>query len=604
MGNKPRLERREKRFNELHPIRGGQQELANHSAGIGLALCPETGGTVKADVYNPQHIRCLATPTLATVIQQSFDCVICDEAVRLKNRYSLQAQGVFRLQARYRLALTGTPIKNRLPDIALLNWWVTGSDMTGDNPRWPYTADPADLAAFAEEHLILEDNQSEAERRRAAGEKSRSLTKQTAQLCNVHRFWKLIGPVVLRGRKADLNADLVTKTIRPIYCAMGQHQASVYKWELDNPPTENKRGEPMNRIGQIGAQLQALRQTAVDPSSPNLRHPSPFQLSHKCQAILERIADLLSKGEQYVIMSPFQSFGAMLTERLQEAGIHAARLDGSMSPTARGKAVARFKRRELSVLVCGQAAMSEGHSLDCCAHLGLVSLDWACDKNLQAVDRVHRMNSTRPVTIDLYLTHGTIDMKLEYTWDEKADTCNLALDGRLITEHREETTMLDLIADSKATFQEGFDTMDEADIAAAWPATIKALRQAQANYATHHPHTTFTDPHHPTPWKPLPPFPTPAPTATPPKTPSPQPSTTSPSTTASTTNTTAIPGPSKPAPTLKTPTSAPSVNAAESTSVSRQTSPSPSPKKSPSKPALTTRQRMTNRAADLLATLA
>ena len=72
-------------------------------------------------------IRCVWKPSLAALLSETFDCVECDEAVRLKSTDSFISLGVRRMRPRFPVALTGTPIKNRLEDLFWLAHWTCGS---------------------------------------------------------------------------------------------------------------------------------------------------------------------------------------------------------------------------------------------------------------------------------------------------------------------------------------------------------------------------------------------------------------------------------------------------------------------------------------------
>ena len=102
------------------------------------------------------------------------------------------------------------------------------------------------------------------------------LKKLTAEVCNVHCLWKLLGPIVLRRRKDDCSEDIVPKIRRVIHCKMGTLQADVYKYHLDCDYWD------VNGDEAIDARLQALRMAAADPSSVHLKpqNGSPPNRAH------------------------------------------------------------------------------------------------------------------------------------------------------------------------------------------------------------------------------------------------------------------------------------------------------------------------------------
>ena len=145
--------------------------------------------------------------------------------------------------------------------------------------------------------------------------------------------------------------------------------------------------------------------------------------------------------------------------------------------------VKRFKSGEYPILIAGINSMGEGHSLDCCSHLVLPSLDWAFDANSQAVDRVHRLTSKKDVTIYVMVTKGTIDERLVNLWQEKGDSADLALYGRLSTHDREEIDLGQLLRDAVKDFDPKAETLDEDEVSAQWKSTIRpALTASMAAY--------------------------------------------------------------------------------------------------------------------------
>lgn len=296
-------------------------------------------------------------------------------------------------------------------------------------------------------------------------------------------------------------AAIVNKTIVPIRVMPGAQQKKVYQFHLHNPP---KKKTP---LASIGAQLQNLRQAALNPSSMRLTHggkdgrsASPW--TPKYTGILKLAAELLPQGEQLVIFSPFQDFSSSLASRFSDAGVRSLVLDGKLTPAKRGSLIKRFKSKEVPILIAGIDSMGEGYSLDNCRHLILPSLSWAFDSNTQAVERVHRLTSKLDVTIYVMVTQGTIDERLTSAWQEKGDSSDLALDGRLVEFDREEIDLGRLLHDAVKDFDPKAETLDEDEVARHWRdsllaeltaagAAYVALRTPISSLPTHNPQSTI-----------------------------------------------------------------------------------------------------------------
>jgi hypothetical protein len=416
-------------------------------------------------------IRCIWAPTLSTILADCFDCVVADEAVWIKSGVTYVASGVLGLNPKFRLALTGTPIKNRLPDIFFLASWVCGSSKDA-TARWPYGNTTAHQAAFANNHLVMEENLTKEDKSRNEG-KFRRYVKQTNKITNVHLLWKMLGPIVARRRKDSIGNDIVGKTIRQIKVLPGTEQQAVYQWHIANPPAH------ATPVASLGAQLQNLRMAALCPWSPNLLRPgfpaskSSAGISPKLLAIVHLAADLMAKGEQLVVFSPFCGFSTALSALLTEAGVPSLLLDGRVKNTKRGEKADDFKNGKYAVLIGGIKSMGTGHSFECAAHLVIPSLEWAYDSNRQAIDRIHRLSSTKDVTIYLMVTVNTVDERLAAIFAEKGDASDLALDGRLFEEDKQDVSLGDLIRSATLDFDPDAKTLPEASLAQEWNTTLR-----------------------------------------------------------------------------------------------------------------------------------
>ncbi len=457
------------------------RRLREIEQGIGTEMRPGTKSP-EGENKSDHLIRCVFKPTLCSLVKHLFDGVVCDEAVRLKSGTAYQAEGVLRMEAKYRLALTGTPIKNKLPDLFFLASFVTGSKAKA-TARWPYGNRTQDRAQFAQDFGVWEENMTKQEKARQDGKTSipRGKTDPT-RICNIHRLWRIIATVLIRRRKDDVpGTDIVPKTVIPVRVMPGTEQQLTYEFQLRNPPPHR------SDLAELGHQLQCLRQSALYPASRSLFRPgqpraqSAQRFTPKSAGIMQLAIDLLATGEQLVIFSPFQDFAADLADRFVRAGIPHLNLDGKTDPLKRGELVTRFKSGEFPILIAGIESMGEGHSLDTCSNLVLPSLSWAYDKNAQAIERVHRLTSKKPVTIYVMVTRNSIDERLVAMFQEKGDSNDLALDGRLVETDKEEIDLGQLLRDAVKDFDPTAATIDEREVEDQWALTLApGLRDAYA----------------------------------------------------------------------------------------------------------------------------
>lgn len=440
----------------------------------------------------PRKIKCVYSPSLADLSQNTFDCVAVDEGVKMKGEDTLVGLGVRQMNPRYRLVLTATPIKNRLPDIFRLGWWAAGGNATAQ-ARWPYPDEAAAREDFAEEFMISERNLSKEE----SSQGNRRFKKLTPQICSVHRLWKLLAPIVLRRRKKDFGEDIVAKHRHIVRVPLGRRQAEVYQHHLlGKYEYRDSRGKLK---AAIGPQLQALRIAAANPASAMLLpHPSNANVglsavsSHdyilKMHAALKLIHQVMARGEQVVVFSAFNDSLDALSARLKQAGIAHIVADGRMSQKKRADAIKEFKSggpralregytkrmSKYPVLLAGVESVAEGHSLNLCNNVILMCYSWAYDKFEQAINRAHRLNSPWPVNVYPIICDSSIDRKLEALIQEKGDAAELVLDGHLLGEHASEVNLAELLSIARQEFSSK-NTVDEAELEKQWPALCQEL---------------------------------------------------------------------------------------------------------------------------------
>ncbi len=414
--------------------------------------------------FEADDIRCVFAPTLSSLAHNAdtFDCVVVDEGTRLQGDDSLIAAGVRRLNPRYRLVLSATPIKNRLTSVFwLVDWVAQGlSPEEGKNSAWPYPSTVAGKRTFAQDHLERDKHVTRAQE---TGKKP--TWRQTPRITNQHHLWRILAPFVIRRRKADCGVQIVPKFIKPIWVQPGKAQLQSYLHAVQNPPDLTQGGRLPSPMSQAVMQLGILRQIVLCPDSPNLTHrTSPF--TPKMAALATLVKQCRAAGEQVVIGSTFQHFATTLNQLLRKQGHRVVLLDGRVDAIKRAELSAAFKRGEFDVLIGGVSSMGEGHSWECCPNLILPSLEWSYDLNEQFINRVWRINSPKPVTIYLVLIRGTVDERLYHLFKEKDDASRLTLDGEFNDQPQDETDFEEFVA-SLSTGQPHLTGVDEAQIEAA-----------------------------------------------------------------------------------------------------------------------------------------
>lgn len=444
----------------------------------------ELGIGESKDYDDGRRIKCVYSPALADLCNKDFAAVVIDEAVKVKGADSVIGLGVRSMQPRFRLVLTATPIKNRLPDIFWLAWWATGGKGEA-HARWPYKGTTEDQAAFASEFLISEVSKDDY----AAGtrKKRQKRGKATAEVCNIHRLWKLLAPVLVRRRKRDIGEEIVQKIRKPMYVPMGKHQAATYAYHLA-ATYKNINGQK-----DLLSQMTALRNCAAAPHTSLLcskdkdgPYKSDYSYIPKIAATLKVIRDCMARGEQVAVFSAFTEPLDTLKRRLEAAGVEFLYMTGEVDAGIRGTLSAKFSegRPNAPVVLAGIKAMAEGHDWPLANNVVLFAYDWAYDLFEQAINRVHRLNSIMDVNVWAIMCENSIDLKLESLIREKGDSAELVLDGKLVTDQTSEVNfakLLEIANEAFATFNKA-NVVDEEVLEKDWDVLREELRKTYKEY--------------------------------------------------------------------------------------------------------------------------
>lgn len=307
---------------------------------------------------------------------------ILDEAQHIKNPMSQTARAAKRLKAERRLALTGTPIENRLSEIWSIFDFVSPGLLGG-------------LKSFEENYARAIDRGDDE-----AAEKLR----------------KIIQPFILRRLKQDVAADLPEKIEQEIIVPLGDEQAILYQQILSEVRKSvmsdvEKQGVSKSQI-KILAALTRLRQVACDPRLMKLPDREfDADMSGKLGALREIIAASIEGGHRVLVFSQFVEMLSLIRAVLDEDGVAYEYLDGSTKD--RLERVERFNEDD-SIPVFLISLKAGGTGLNLTGADTVVHFDpwWNPAVEDQATDRAHRIGQTRVVTVYRLIAKGTVEEKI------------------------------------------------------------------------------------------------------------------------------------------------------------------------------------------------
>lgn len=326
----------------------------------------------------------------------TFSSQIIDEAQYIKNHNTQAAKAVKMVNAGFKLALTGTPVENRLSEL----WSIFDYLMPGFLYSYQRFREELELP-------IVQDN-SENE---------------------IKRLQKMIRPFVLRRLKKDVLKDLPDKLEKNYYAKMEGEQQKLYdahvkrmQLMLDKQSEEEFKSSKI----QILSELTRLRQLCC---SPELIFDEYKGGSAKSDLCIDLIKNAVSGGHKILLFSQFTSMLSILEERMKDEKISFYTLTGSVNKEKRARMVEDFNNDDTSVFCISLKAGGTG--------LNLTSADivihydpwWNLAVQNQATDRAHRIGQEHVVMVYRLIVEGTIEDNIVKLQEKKKELAEQILGG-------------------------------------------------------------------------------------------------------------------------------------------------------------------------------
>ncbi|MEK4433602.1 DEAD/DEAH box helicase [Paenibacillus sp. FSL K6-2862] len=340
-------------------------------------------------VLTTYHLAGRDGPDLASL---HWSTVVLDEAQYIKNYRTKQAQSVMRLSAPHRIAMTGTPVENRLSELWSIFQFL--------NPGYLGTA-----SSFRQRYTGMGTSE-----------------ENSTSLRELHR---LVSPFMLRRLKSDpdIRKDLPEKLELKSYCSLTPEQTILYQRVVDDLMGGLDGRNGIARKGIVLSSLTKLKQICDHPvlADSSRKDHAKVEASGKMERLLELVDAIRDNGESALIFTQYVAMGELLVSRLtQRYEEEPYFLHGGVSKAQRDEMVETFQKGEgPSLFVLSLRAGGVGLNLTRASHVIHYDRWWNPAVENQATDRVFRIGQNRNVQVHKLICQGTLEERIDELIESK-----------------------------------------------------------------------------------------------------------------------------------------------------------------------------------------
>ncbi|WP_290728840.1 SNF2-related protein [Fibrobacter sp. UBA3629] len=354
--------------------------------------------------------------------EREWQVIVIDEAQNIKNADSEQSKLLRRMRAPMKIAMSGTPVENRLMEF----WTIMDFANRGFFPS------AAEFREKFETPIQKMGNEKVAE-----------------------TFRKITAPFMLRRLKTDKSiiSDLPDKIIQDEYAELTKPQAALYQKTLEHFMQELEMEQALSekandahalfkRKGIILQMILALKQICNHPatflkgaaaaSQEKVAEPAeatPALSSGKMQMLLDLLTSIQEQGEKTLIFTQFAEMGFLLEKTItEELGLRTHFYHGGCTQTQRTSMIEDFQKNpECKVLILSLKAGGTGLNLTAASQVIHYDLWWNPAIEAQATDRAFRIGQTRNVQVHRFITKGTFEEKINALLETKKSIANMTV---------------------------------------------------------------------------------------------------------------------------------------------------------------------------------
>ena len=333
--------------------------------------------------------------------------LIVDEAQNIKNPNTIQTMAIKSIKSKNKIAMSGTPIENRLSDYWSIFDFINKGYLTN-------------LRKFKKEFIIPIERERNVE--------------------VLEDFKKITSPFILRRVKSDTTiiGDLPEKIVNDVYCNMSEKQIALYKDTLDLSIDNIMDNDGIQRKGLVLKLINSLKQICNHPSQFKKSDEYAVEESGKLKTLIDTVDNILDSNEKVLIFTQYSKMGEIIKNSIEKTfDCDVLFLHGSVKRERRDKMIEEFQTNsQIKVFVITLKTGGTGLNLTAASNVIHYDLWWNPAVENQATDRAYRIGQNSNVMVYRFITYGTFEEKINDMIFEKNELANLAVgnDETFITE--------------------------------------------------------------------------------------------------------------------------------------------------------------------------
>ena len=339
--------------------------------------------------------------------KQAWGAIIVDEAQNIKNPDTSQTQAVKSLKSNIKIAMTGTPVENRLNELWSIFDFINKGYL-------------GTLRDFQKSYAIPIERFKELKR--------------------AEKLRLSVSPFVLRRLKTDKSviADLPEKVVMDEYCYLAKQQAVLYQKVLEDIMGQISQVSGINRRGLIFKLITALKQVCNHPYQYLRTGDLTKEMSGKTEKFISLLNNINENNEKTLVFTQYKEMGHLLTNIIQdEMGYEPLFFHGSLTRTQREEMLDKFQKDDnTKTMILSLKAGGTGLNLTSATNVIHYDLWWNPAVEDQATDRTYRIGQDKNVMVHRLITLSTFEEKIDEMIKSKKELADLAVfEGeKIITE--------------------------------------------------------------------------------------------------------------------------------------------------------------------------